>query len=73
MNAAGHAEPFHTVIAGGGVAGLEAALALRELAAEQVATTLLTPSRDFVYRPMTVLEPFCRWDSASLPPPGNRR
>jgi sulfide:quinone oxidoreductase len=46
------------VIAGGGVAGLEAALALRELAGDRVATTLLAPAEEFVYRPMTVREPF---------------
>ena len=51
-------EPLNVLIAGGGVAGLEAALALRELAGDRVATTLLTPSSEFVYRPMRVREPF---------------
>jgi sulfide:quinone oxidoreductase len=51
---------FHVLIAGGGVAGLEAALALRDLAADQVAVTLLSPEEDFVYRPMSVAEPFAR-------------
>ena len=37
--------PFRVLIVGGGVAGLEAALALRELAGERVATTLLAPAR----------------------------
>jgi sulfide:quinone oxidoreductase len=46
------------VIAGGGVAALESALALRKLAAERVKLTLLTPAQEFVYRPMAVLEPF---------------
>jgi sulfide:quinone oxidoreductase len=46
------------LIVGGGVAGLEAALALRELAGERVATTLLAPATEFVYRPMRVREPF---------------
>lgn len=46
------------VIAGAGVAGLEAAFALRELAHDRVAITLLDPRAEFVYRPMTVLEPF---------------
>jgi sulfide:quinone oxidoreductase len=50
--------PFRVVIVGGGVAGLEAALALHELAAERVATTLLSPWPEFVDRPMRVLEPF---------------
>jgi sulfide:quinone oxidoreductase len=52
------AEPFEVVIAGGGVAGLEAALALRDLAGERVALKLLAPVPEFVYRPMTVREPF---------------
>jgi sulfide:quinone oxidoreductase len=50
--------PFEVLIAGGGVAGLEAALALRDLAGARVALRLLSPSREFVYRPMTVREPF---------------
>jgi sulfide:quinone oxidoreductase len=49
---------FRVVIAGGGVAALEAALALRELAADRVGVTLLTPEPEFVYRPMRVREPF---------------
>ncbi len=50
--------PFRVLIVGGGVAGLEAALALRELAGERVANTLLAPAAEFVYRPMRVREPF---------------
>jgi sulfide:quinone oxidoreductase len=50
--------PFRVLIVGGGVAGLEAALALRDLAGERVATTLLAPAAEFVYRPMRVREPF---------------
>jgi sulfide:quinone oxidoreductase len=52
------AEPFRALIAGGGVAALEAALALRDLAGERVRTTILCPEAYFVYRPMRVLEPF---------------
>jgi sulfide:quinone oxidoreductase len=51
-------EPFSVVIAGGGVAALEAALALRDLGGERLRTTLIAPSADFVYRPMAVREPF---------------
>jgi sulfide:quinone oxidoreductase len=40
------------VIAGGGVAALEALLVLRELAEERVEIDLLTPNSEFVYRPM---------------------
>lgn len=50
--------PFNVLIAGGGVAGLEAALALQDLAGDRVQTTLLTPDEDFVCRPMRVVEPF---------------
>ena len=51
-------EPFEVLIVGGGVAGLEAALALRDLAGDRVNLRLLAPNPDFVYRPMTVREPF---------------
>jgi sulfide:quinone oxidoreductase len=50
--------PFSVLIVGGGVAALEAALALRELGRERIATTMLAPNPEFVYRPMTVREPF---------------
>lgn len=50
--------PQRVVIAGGGIAGLEAALALRDLAADRVRTTLASPDPDFIYKPLTVEEPF---------------
>ncbi len=46
------------LIAGGGVAALEAALGLRALAAEQASVELVAPESDFVYRPLAVAEPF---------------
>src|SRR5215211_7774354 len=46
------------LIAGGGVAALEAALALRELAEERVSIELLAPEPHFWYRPLAVAEPF---------------
>jgi sulfide:quinone oxidoreductase len=52
------ATPFKVVIAGGGVAALEGALALRDLAGDRVTVTMLAPEEDFVYRPLTVREPF---------------
>jgi sulfide:quinone oxidoreductase len=52
------ADTFRVVIVGGGVAGLEAALALADLAGEQTDVTVLAPNADFVYRPMVVREPF---------------
>jgi sulfide:quinone oxidoreductase len=51
---------FRVLIAGGGVAGLEALLALRDMAGDRVALTLLAPETKFVYRPMAVAEPFGR-------------
>lgn len=50
--------PFRVVIAGGGVAAIEAALALRQLAAERVALTIATAASEFVYRPLAVVRPF---------------
>ena len=44
--------PHRVVIAGGGVAALEALLALRELAEERVQVDLLAPNGEFVYRPL---------------------
>jgi sulfide:quinone oxidoreductase len=51
--------PPHIVIAGGGVAALEALIALHDLAGDRVRVTLLAPEPDFIYRPMSVAEPFC--------------
>ena len=45
-------------IVGGGVAALEGALALRDLAGDRVSVTMLAPEEDFVYRPLAVREPF---------------
>lgn len=49
---------FRVLIVGGGVAGLEAALALRDFAGDRITTTLLSAASEFVYRPMRVNEPF---------------
>jgi sulfide:quinone oxidoreductase len=46
------------LIAGAGVAGLEAALALRALAGDLIEVDLVAPETDFVYRPMAVAAPF---------------
>jgi sulfide:quinone oxidoreductase len=46
------------VIVGGGVAGLEALLALADLAGDRVAITLVAPQPDFLYKPLLVEEPF---------------
>lgn len=48
----------HVVIIGGGVAGLETLLALRELTEGRAQVTLLAAEPDFTYKPMMVEEPF---------------
>jgi sulfide:quinone oxidoreductase len=53
-----NSEKFQVLIAGGGVAAIETALALQHLAADRVKLTMLAPNEEFVYRPMTVGEPF---------------
>jgi sulfide:quinone oxidoreductase len=58
MSDATDSQAFNVLIAGAGVAGLEAALALQTLAADRVSVTVLAPTSEFVYRPMTVQEPF---------------
>jgi sulfide:quinone oxidoreductase len=50
--------PTHVVIAGGGVAALEALMALRHHAGDRVELTLLTPVREHTVRAMAVAEPF---------------
>jgi sulfide:quinone oxidoreductase len=55
------------LIAGGGVAGLEAALALRDLLRDDVDLTLVTPEEEFVYRPLAPGEPFDKARVTSYP------
>jgi sulfide:quinone oxidoreductase len=50
--------PLHVVVAGGGIAGVEALLALRTLTGEALTLTLVSPAEQLHYRPFTVLEPF---------------
>jgi sulfide:quinone oxidoreductase len=51
-------EKLRVIIAGGGVAALETVLALGDLAPDRTEVTVLAPNEEFVYRPMTVREPF---------------
>ena len=51
-------KPLRVVVAGGGVGGLEALVALRSLAGHRVALTLVAPQDDFTVRALEVLEPF---------------
>jgi sulfide:quinone oxidoreductase len=62
---------LRVVIGGGGVAALETALALRALAGERVALTLVSPGADFVLAPLAVGAPFAvahppRWPLAEV-------
>jgi sulfide:quinone oxidoreductase len=61
--------PTNVLIAGGGPAGLEAALRLHHVAAGHVTTTLLAPEGDFVYRPLSVLDPFAAGGATAYPLP----
>ncbi|MFL5818344.1 MAG: FAD-dependent oxidoreductase [Conexibacter sp.] len=63
----GRAAAPRVLIAGGGVAALETLLALRDRAAERLELCVLAPTRDFVYRPLSVLEPFASDPSARVP------
>jgi sulfide:quinone oxidoreductase len=51
-------EKLRVLIAGGGVAALETALALGDLAPDRTAVTVVAPNSEFFYRPMAVREPF---------------
>jgi sulfide:quinone oxidoreductase len=67
----GSSDKLHVLVAGGGVAALEAMVALRKLAGELVDIELVSPDADFFYRPLSVAEPFglgtvLRFDLASL-------
>jgi sulfide:quinone oxidoreductase len=49
---------YRVLVAGGGVAALEATLALRALAVDRLSVELLAPEPEFWYRPLAVAEPF---------------
>ena len=48
----------HVVIAGAGVAGLEALIGLRHLAGDRVRITVLAPTDEFLLRALSVKDPF---------------
>jgi sulfide:quinone oxidoreductase len=50
--------PDRVLVAGGGVAAVEALLALRELAGDHVEIDVLAPQRKLVQRPQSVVTPF---------------
>jgi sulfide:quinone oxidoreductase len=59
--------PFRVLVAGGGVAGIEALLTLHAIARERCELILADAQPDFVYRPMKVAEPFARGSAARHP------
>jgi sulfide:quinone oxidoreductase len=64
---ASHHEKLRVVIAGGGVAALETALALADLAPDRTDVTVIAPNTEFVYRPMIVREPFAYGSAQRYP------
>ena len=61
------ASPFRVLVAGGGVAALEATLALRACAAGLVDVEVLAPDADFTYRPLATAAPFRAAELARFP------
>src|SRR3954449_11774401 len=55
------------VIAGGGIAALEAALVLQDMAPELADVEILAPDDEFVYRPLAVAEPFLAGEARRFP------
>jgi len=55
------------LVAGGGVASLEASLALQELATGLVDVEVIAPDSEFTYRPLAVAEPFRAADLKRFP------
>jgi sulfide:quinone oxidoreductase len=49
---------LRVVVAGGGVAALETVLALADLARDRTDVTVIAPREEFIYRPLSVREPF---------------
>src|SRR4051812_38193852 len=57
----------NVLIAGGGPAGLEAALALHRLAPDRVTTPVPAPEPQLTSRPLSVLTPFSEGDAPVSP------
>ncbi len=60
-------DPFTVVIIGGGVAGAEALLCLRELVGGAATVEMVSAERELSYRPLSLAEPFGLGGSSSLP------
>jgi sulfide:quinone oxidoreductase len=58
---------MRVVVAGAGIAGLEALAGLHALAGDRIEATLLAPDRAFIYRPLSMAAPFALLDERSRP------
>ncbi len=58
---------IQVLIAGGGVAALEAALTLHTLAIDRISVEIIAPETEFVYRALAVAEPFRVGEVRSFP------
>jgi len=61
------AAPLRVVIVGGGIAAIEAVLALHDLGAERLHVTLIAPEPDFMLPPVAIAAPFSHGHTARLP------
>lgn len=66
-SADGRATDLSVVVAGSGVAALEAVLALRAFAGDRIAVELVAPDPQCTYWPAAVLEPFAHRSAGRLP------
>ena len=62
---------LRVIIVGGGVAALEGALALSDLAPDQTDVTMIAPNAEFAYRPLAVREPFAYGSAERYPLSGS--
>ena len=62
-----HSSPHRVIVAGGGVAGLEALSAIRALASGRVALTLVEPQQTFGLKALSVRLPFAAPGSPGFP------
>jgi sulfide:quinone oxidoreductase len=60
-------DPRRVVIVGGGIAALEAVLALHDLADTRVRVTVIAPEPEFMLRPQDVAWPFARGHRGQVP------
>lgn len=67
MDSTDRTEARRVVIVGGGIAALEAVLALHDLAHTHVSVTVIAPEPEFMLRPLEVGRPFARGHPSQIP------